>query len=562
LICFSGAKRPRNDARLFFPRRPEGLKTGTVLCYQEAFLPDLSSFRKHLILRSGVFFSRTVSEKQFRIVLRNRMLHGKGCRMRAEDIPNRTGRRNAVAAPRPAAVLPADERYYRALVEAAGDWIWEVDPKGRYTFSNRPVAGILGYLPEEVIGRTPFDFMPPAEAARMERLFREFADARKPFSNLENINLHKSGRRVVLETSAVPIFDEAGEFRGFRGIDRNVTARRKAEDKIRKARAGLERRVKRKALEAEVRRTVLKQEITIRQHVQAELLQSKHQFRALVETLNEGFGIVDAEGRLTYVNGILLEMLGYARRDVLGKTIGDLADEENAALLQKQLALHQQGIEAPCEIQFTARDGRSISTIVSPRAMFDSAGGFQGCFAVITDISSMKTTERALRHREQQLREKTVRLQEMNTALEVLLRKREEDKAIIQKRLLFNIMRLVAPYLDALAETRLNERQRFLVNILKTNLSEVLSPFATKLSTEHTELTNKEIEIANLVKMGKSTAQIAADLNISYKTAEAHRWRIRKKLGLTRRRANLTSYLSRMEDPLWKLGDPAGKNQV
>jgi DNA-binding CsgD family transcriptional regulator len=138
----------------------------------------------------------------------------------------------------------------------------------------------------------------------------------------------------------------------------------------------------------------------------------------------------------------------------------------------------------------------------------------------------------------------------MNTALEVLLRKREQDKTIIQKRILSNLGRLVAPYLDALSDTRLSERQRFLVGILKTNLGEVLSPFTARLSTAEIDLTKTELEVANLVRMGKSTGQIASALNISYKTAETHRWRIRKKLGLTHQKANLMSFLSQLDDPV------------
>jgi DNA-binding CsgD family transcriptional regulator len=188
--------------------------------------------------------------------------------------------------------------------------------------------------------------------------------------------------------------------------------------------------------------------------------------------------------------------------------------------------------------------------MISPRATFDTNGQFQGSFAVITDISAIKATEKALRRSEQQLREKTLRLQEMNTALEVLLRKREQDKTIIQKRILANLRRLVAPYLDTLAQTRLSERQRFLVGVLKSNIMEVLSPFSERLSAEQIGLTKTEFEIAGLVKLGKSTDQIASALNISYKTAETHRWRIRKKLGLTHRRANLMSFLANLDHPV------------
>lgn len=464
--------------------------------------------------------------------------------MQGNDINDITDPKRATTA------MHQNEQRYRTLMEVTSDWIWEVGPDGRYTFSNRAVADILGYPPEEVLGRTPFDFMPPAEAAKITRVFGAIAAARRPFSGLENINLHKSGRKVVLETGGAPVFDEKGEFRGFRGIDRDVTAHKKLEEELRKARNGLEKNVKKTALEIEARQNILQQEINIRKQIQAELAHSEHQFQSLVETLNEGFGIVDAEGRLTYVNAKLADMLGYARKEMVGKKTSCFMDERNRRLHKKQMGMRQKGIETPYEIQFTTKDGSAITTIVSPRARFDANGRFQGSFAVTTDISALKSAEKNLRRREQQLREKTMRLQEMNTALEVLLRKREQDKTIIQKRILINLRRLVAPYLDSLGDTRLSERQRFLVDTLKSNLTEVMSPFSERLSSAPIDLTKTELEIANLVRLGKTTTQIATALNISYKTAETHRWRIRKKLGLTHKKANLMSYLLRLQDPV------------
>lgn len=112
---------------------------------------------------------------------------------------------------------------FRDLVELTADWIWEVDEQARYTYASPKVFDLLGYRPEEVLGKTPFDLMPPDEAERVEAVFAEFARHRRPLRMLENTNLHKDGRRVVLETSGVPVFDEAGEFRGYRGVDRDIT---------------------------------------------------------------------------------------------------------------------------------------------------------------------------------------------------------------------------------------------------------------------------------------------------------------------------------------------------
>ena len=94
------------------------------------------------------------------------------------------------------------------------------------------VKDLLGYEPNEIIGKSPFDLMPVDESQRISDIFHSIIESRKPFAAIENTNLHKDGRRLVLETSGVPIFDKDGNFSGYRGIDRDITERKKAEEEI------------------------------------------------------------------------------------------------------------------------------------------------------------------------------------------------------------------------------------------------------------------------------------------------------------------------------------------
>jgi PAS domain S-box-containing protein len=136
---------------------------------------------------------------------------------------------------RAAEALKSSEKRFRDLIEATSDWVWEVDSNGRYTYASPQVKQILGYGPEEVLGKTIFDFMPPKEAERIGAIFWEIAATRKPFSYLENISLHKDGTMVALESSGVPFFDTSGAFSGYRGIDRDITERKRAEEELQKA---------------------------------------------------------------------------------------------------------------------------------------------------------------------------------------------------------------------------------------------------------------------------------------------------------------------------------------
>jgi len=126
------------------------------------------------------------------------------------------------------ALLENEERL-RGIVGGVIDWIWEVSADGRYTFCSGRVEKILGYSPDEMIGKTPFEFMPPDEAEKIGEGFKEIAAQKKSIKDLENWNVSKDGRRVCLLTNGVPVLDEAGQLLGFRGIDIDITERKMAE---------------------------------------------------------------------------------------------------------------------------------------------------------------------------------------------------------------------------------------------------------------------------------------------------------------------------------------------
>ncbi len=125
--------------------------------------------------------------------------------------------------------LQASEKRFKELVEITTDWVWEIDEKGVYTYVSPKVRDLLGYEPEEIIGKTPFDLMPQEEAKKVFNFFKDKAKENKPFYHLENINRHKDGHLVVLETNGIPLFDKNGKLKGYRGIDRDITERKHAE---------------------------------------------------------------------------------------------------------------------------------------------------------------------------------------------------------------------------------------------------------------------------------------------------------------------------------------------
>ena len=162
------------------------------------------------------------------------------------------------------------------------------------------------------------------------------------------------------------------------------------------------------------------------------------------------------------------------------------------------------------------------------------------------EIEERKQAEQELRRREAELEIQTSELEELNTALRVLLKRRDQDKIELEEIILFNVKELVLPYIGRLRSSGLDAKQAAYASIIESNLSDIVSPFVRKLSSKYLGLTPTEIQTANLVREGRTTKEIAVILNSSTRTVEFHRRNIRKKIGINNRDANLRSHLLSM----------------
>ena len=158
------------------------------------------------------------------------------------------------------------------------------------------------------------------------------------------------------------------------------------------------------------------------------------------------------------------------------------------------------------------------------------------------DLLKRKQAEKALRETQKALKLKVNTLKELNASLRVLLESREEDAKGVGEKLLFNVRLLLTPFLDKLNRTRLDPNQRAYVDVLQSSLDRIISLLSRELSSKYVSLTPTEIQIANLVRDGKKSRQIAEMMDLSRRTVESHRSNIRKKLGL-KGKANLRSSL-------------------
>ena len=171
--------------------------------------------------------------------------------------------------------------------------------------------------------------------------------------------------------------------------------------------------------------------------------------------------------------------------------------------------------------------------------------GFDPYRVVISheNITPLKLAEKTIQKREQELEIKTINLEEANTAMRILLKQHDEDKKELEEKVVANINRLISPYVEKIGQTRLDPRQRTYLEIIESHLADVISPFLQRMSAMHLHLTPQEIQVATLVRDGRSTKEISDLLAVSTNAVDFHRKNIRKKFGINNKRTNLRSFL-------------------
>ena len=293
-------------------------------------------------------------------------------------------------------------------------------------------------------------------------------------------------------------------------------------------------------------------DVTARKQSERELRKSELKYRLLVESTPDWVWICDEEGRLTFSNKAVTQTLGYEVQEILGNSAFSLIHPEDLKRTQKwfQNAKKLKRGWRGTVIRWLHKDKsiRFLETIAEP--IFDAKGDLTGFTGIDRDITVRKQADEALQKAHDDLKQRTIdleikrkSLEELNAAMKVLLRKRQDDKAKIEDSVLANVKKLIEPYFEKIKNTELNDRQKGILRILESNLNEIISPFTQEVSLKYFKLTSTEIQVAKKIRHGYTTKKIAAFMNISPRTVETHRKNIRRKIGLEGKKANLRSHL-------------------
>ena len=398
-------------------------------------------------------------------------------------------------------VLSNTKQTLEHLLSTSAAIIYRCDPFGDYpaTFVTDNIREILGYEPDEFIKKPSFwsDRIHPDDAPRI------FAELPNLFENSNHIHeyrfLHKNGSYRWMLDHLKLIKDAEGNHQDIIGSFIDITERKQIEEALR---------------------------------------ESEKRFRDLAEIIPHGIQEIDEKGIIIFSNPAHNKIHGYSVGELVGKSILDLAATEKDKEEMKEY-LEYLVNEKPAPTPWTGidqtKDGRLIDVQVDWDYKFDNEGNVIGFISVITDITEQERTKEALEKEKRNL-------EETNIALKVLLRETDITKEELEKNMIVNIKNLLLPYVVEL-ESRLSADEKLYTDIIKSNINEITSSFSRKLISIYSELTPREIQVADFIRQGRTNKEIARLLNITPSAVDFHRRNLRTKFNIKGKKTNLRSYL-------------------
>jgi len=269
-------------------------------------------------------------------------------------------------------------------------------------------------------------------------------------------------------------------------------------------------------------------------------------FHVIVEKSISGIFIFDQE-RIRFANSAFVQITGYSIDDLKSMSPWDMVHPDEMDKIHsfglKRLKKFQ--VTDYYETRWLHENGQEIW--VEVRANLLDQLDEPVILANIIDITEKKKAELALKKRETELANKSRRLNETNMALKVLMQQQNEEKEKLKENIVFNVEKLIMPHIDNLEALMQTSDQKTYIQSIKENLREITSPHMRTLSTQYASFTPKQLDIISFIRQGKTSKEIAKILNVSKEAVDFHRHNIRTKLGLKKKKINLSSFLDLAE---------------
>jgi PAS domain S-box-containing protein len=519
------------------------------------------------------------------------------------------------------------EESLRLITDSMSDMVRVTDLQGVNLYASPSHAKVLGYKPEERVGKSSFEIVHPDDVEHIIKVFTEGLINKKPGKAEYRIK-HAEGHYVWLETIADGIFNDQGEVTAVILNSRDITERKRAEDALRLKEVELRAIVestgngilavdhtgrviltnrrfaelwnippvlldmnndeallkyalielvdpdafleKVRALyqstvtdhdmvlfkdgrmmerysypilsEGVIRGRVWSfRDITDQNRAETALKNSELLFKNAFSMSPAMMGIHRLTDRMYIeINPVFTEYSGYEWEDIVGHTMDELGFLEPATLQQLRKIFSERNRISNQEIRYRTKAGEQRYALYSAILIEDTE---KKVLSYIYDITERKHSEELLKLREEESLLLAKNLEEANIALRVVLSRRDEDQKMLEEKIQSNVNEIILPFIRSLNRINVANRDRHYLDLLESNLKSILSPFVKNMSGKYPNLTPKEMQIAEMIRQGENSKDIADMLGTSVATVNTHRNNIRKKLNVRKQKTNLRSHL-------------------
>ena len=256
------------------------------------------------------------------------------------------------------------EQRFRDIAQAAAEFIWEIDKRGRYSYVTEIVQTILGRPLLDILNHTPYEFMPPAEAKRVYTLMAGLIKQKKPFHNLEHKSLRPDGSEIWMRISGVPLLNAKGELTGFRGAGAEITADKRAE---------------------------------------AALRESEEKYRSLFENANESIMIIQ-DFKPVFLNPMTSVTTGYSADELMSKHFSEIVHPEDREVVLERHYKRIRGENVPPSFSHRIINKQGETIWINMNVVKINWNGRPATLHLSTDITAEKLAQEALRESEEKYR--------------------------------------------------------------------------------------------------------------------------------------------------------------
>ncbi len=423
--------------------------------------------------------------------------------------------------------LRASEQKFKLLEENPIVGIF-ISQDRRLIYVNDRLAEMHGYSKAEIIGQHYYMLIHPDERASLkERMAKQLSMGEKYKHRFEMLRLKKNG-----ETFWGGAIVTSGKYNGKNAIFGSVI------------------------------------DISESKKAEEELKKSEERYKEIVEGTDDLIIKVDDSGKIIFANYMANKIFGLPQEDIIGMHISKCIHPDDKystrSLIDETVA--NKAPSLTFENRQVSITGEIRHLLWTSNFHYDYHGNLIEVTSIARDITIRRKMEEQLkkahdaleqrvRERTQELQkanedlhEKTKSLEELNTALKILLERRDKDKEESGEKILLNVKELLIPYINKLKNGPLTENQKNYIELVESGLQEIISPFAQRLTSRYMHITPRELQVGNFVKDGKTSKEIADILNTTERTIVAHRANLRKKLGLDKK-SNLRTYLLSLQKP-------------